>query len=78
MKDIQAVDLVTLGYGKVKADQGQNIGFRNTKGSVEAGNEVRHLVEADELCRVRVKPVKLGTSFNFEPNVRLDCILEVF
>ncbi len=58
VKDVQAVDLVALGNGKIKADQGQEVWLWNTKRSVQTCDEVRHLVKADELSCVRVESKK--------------------
>ena len=56
VKNIQTVDLVTLGDGEVEADQGEEIRLGDAEGNVQAGDEVRHLVEADELGGVWVEP----------------------
>jgi len=56
VKNIQTVDLVTLGDGEVEADQGEEIRLGDAEGNVQAGDEVGHLVEADELGGVWVEP----------------------
>ena len=55
VEHVQAVDLVALSYGHVKADNGKLIGLGDSQGRVQASNEVRHLVERDELGGVGVK-----------------------
>ena len=59
VQDVQAVDLVALGNGKIKADNGQRVRLGNPQRRVEAGYEVGHLIERDELGGVRVKPDNL-------------------
>ena len=42
--------------GKVKGNDGKAIWLWDSERGVQASNEVRHLVERDELRRVRVEP----------------------
>ena len=50
------MDLVSLGDGQVEANNGESVGLGNSEGRVQARDEVRHLVECDELSGVRVEP----------------------
>ena len=59
VKHVQAVDLVPLGDGEVEADQGQSVGLGDAQRGIQAGNEVGHLVEIDELGGVGVVPKKI-------------------
>ena len=63
VEDVQTMDLVSLGDGEVEADEGQQVGLRDAERGVQAGDKVRHLVEADELGGVRVKPAKVKIVF---------------
>ena len=58
MENVQAVDLVALGNGKVEADQGKDVGFWNPQRGVQAGYEIWHLVETDELGGMRIVSAK--------------------
>ena len=58
MKDVEAVDFITFGYGKIKTDKGKDIGFGNSQGRVETGYEVGHLGERYELGGVGIVPAK--------------------
>ena len=52
------MDLVAFGDREVERDQCQRIGLRDPQGRVQAGDEVRHLVETDELGSMRIVSVK--------------------
>jgi hypothetical protein len=58
VQHVEAVDLVSLGDGQVKADEGKRVGLGDAQGGIEASDKVRHLVETDKLGRVGVVPVK--------------------
>ena len=51
---IQTVDLVTLGYWQIEGYEGNRVGFGDTEGTVETGDEVGELAEVDELGGVGV------------------------
>ena len=54
VEHVEAVDLVPLGDGQVKGDQGKLVGFGDAERRVQTGNEVGHLAKADELSGVRI------------------------
>ena len=50
------MDLVALGDGEVEGDEGERVGLGDAQRRVQRGDEVGHLVEADELRGVGVVP----------------------
>ena len=56
VEDVEAVDLVALGDGEVEGDEGERVGLGDAQRRVQRGDEVGHLVEADELRGVGVVP----------------------
>ena len=66
------MDLVSLGDGEVKADQGQRVGLGDAQGRVQAADEVGHLVEADELGGVGIVSRREGITCTRRFNMNRD------
>ncbi len=72
VKDVEAVDLVPLGDGQVKADQGQSVGFGDAKRGVKGGDEVRHLEKKTKY--VTYFPSPFGKSVDFTWLKLMNCV----